>query len=177
MIHKNTPLRWGIFVYMSSNYFGTVENVELMFQKPPTEREKKLIEKQLERLSSILAARYPTLRQRWEESLPDSDLRILVSRMVEAACAKITRASQGNVASETIGPYGYATFESADPGKGLFLKEDIQALEMLLRQTTAKSLKITSDFSVTEAKPMLRPGVPNRGDQEWYGPMYKYWYF
>lgn len=163
-------------MYMSSNYFGTVENVELMFQKPPSEREKKLIEKQLERLSSILAARYPTLRKRWNEALPDSDLRILVSRMVEAACAKITRAAQGNVASETIGPYGYATFESADPGKGLFLKEDIAALEMLLRQTNAKSPKITSNFAVTEAKPLLRPGVPNYGDRGWYEPNYTYWY-
>lgn len=157
---------------MSTLSFGSVDNVALTYKKPPNDRERELIRLNLERLSSILAARYPTLRPRWLASEPDSLLRSLVARMVEAAASKVSMAAGGSVASETIGPYGYSTFDSADPGKGLFLREEILALEGLLRQEAVKKRRtaVVSHYLVTEAKPMLYPGMRAPGNEGWYYP-------
>lgn len=85
----------------------------------------------LEHISTRLSAWYPGLKKRWIDAEEESDLRGLVRVMVIGAAVKVTNNSQG-VSSETIGPYAYSKFDSEDPAKGLFDKNDIFALERLL---------------------------------------------
>lgn len=82
-------------------------------------------------ISIRLSAWYPGLKQKWLEAPDDSDLKGLVNIMVAEAARKVIENSSG-MSSETMGPYAYSKFDSEDPRKGLFSKEDIEALENLL---------------------------------------------
>lgn len=89
------------------------------------------LETNLEHISTRLSAWYPGLKKRWLQADEESDLKGLVRVMVISAAVKLTNNSQG-VSSETIGPYAYSKFDSEDPSKGLFDKNDVMALERLL---------------------------------------------
>lgn len=112
----------------------------------------------LKNISVRLSAWYPGLKDTWLELPEGSELRDLVTAMVEEAARKIISNPDG-VSSETMGPYAYSKFDSEDPSKGLFYQKDIEALEEMFEAEKKKQrLSFTVRRDMYPAAPMPRPG-------------------
>lgn len=138
--------------------YAKYEAVEQMLKGNVVSWRSDYLHRTLKNISVRLSAWYPGLRAAWEEAPEDSELKGLVTAMVEEAARKVI-ANPDGVSSETMGPYAYSKFDSEDPSKGLFDLKDLQALETLFDAEKGRQVGgISMVPTMLPAAPMPRPG-------------------
>lgn len=114
----------------------------------------------LEMISAWLSGRFPTLKPAFDASPEDAPLRLFVEAAVTNAARKIAQNPDG-FSSETMGPFAYSRYDSEDPGKAWFSREELEQIALLLQ-----GYNKTKTLSARMKTPYARVAKPRR---DWRG--------